>query len=101
MKGGQQKKVAIDALKLITVRVEHPDARPELAFADKDAATYATGRGWLAQALRTWNVDVHVVQIPEELREEIRRAQTSQKMVNIDEAADDVVLDPENASTEM
>ncbi len=73
LKGGQQKKVPIDTLKLITVRVECPDARPALAFADKDAAAYATGRGWLAQALRTWAVDVHVIQIPEELREEIRR----------------------------
>lgn len=37
LKGGQQKKVAIDTLKLITVRAEHPDTRLVLCFADKAA----------------------------------------------------------------
>jgi len=58
LKGGQQKKVAIDTLKLITVRREHPDTRLVIAFADEEASRYATGGGWIAQALRSWNVDV-------------------------------------------
>jgi len=37
LKGGQQKKVAIDALKLITVRRERPGAQLVIAFADQEA----------------------------------------------------------------
>jgi hypothetical protein len=88
LKGGQQKKVAIDALKLITIRRERPGTRLLLAFADSAAAAYATGGGWVAQALRTWEVDVVVVDIPDELRSEIRAAQGSQTMVNPDIAMD-------------
>jgi hypothetical protein len=93
LKGGQQKKVAIDTLKLITIREEHPETELVLAFADKEAAAYATGGGWVAQALRTWNVSVEIVEIPQELRNEIRAAQGKQRMVNADETADDVALD--------
>ena len=82
LKGGQQKKVAIDTLKLITVRAEHPDTRLVLCFADKAAAAYALGGGWVAQALRTWNVDVEVIEISAELRAEITAAQAGQTMVN-------------------
>ena len=91
LKGGQQKKVAIDALKLITLRRVHQDARLILAFADEAASRYATAGGWVAQALREWNVEVKVLEIPDELRAEILAAQSTQKMVNADEAADDVV----------
>jgi hypothetical protein len=90
LKGGQQKKVAIDTLKLVTLRRVHENARLVLAFADADAAHYATGGGWVAQALREWNVDVIVLAIPDELRNEIRAAQSTQKMVNVDEVVDDV-----------
>ena len=53
LKAGQQKKVAIDALKLITVRHERPDTQLAIAFADEAASAYATRGGWVAQALRT------------------------------------------------
>jgi hypothetical protein len=94
LKGGQQKKVAIDTLKLITIRRERPDTRVILAFADNDAAAYATGGGWVAQALRSWQVDVEVVDIPEQLRNEIRAAQAVQTMVNPDVSteADDALI---------
>ena len=89
LKGGQQKKVAIDALKLrITLRRVHQDARLILAFADEAASRDATAGGWVAQALREWNVEVKVLDIPDELRAEILAAQSTQKMVNADEAAD-------------
>ena len=90
LKGGQQK-VAIDALKLITLRRVHHDARLILAFADEAASRYATAGGWVAQALHEWNVEVKVLDIPDELRAEILAAQSTQKVVNADEAADDVV----------
>lgn len=91
LKGGQQKKVAIDTLKLITLRRVHQDARLVLAFADEEAAHYATCGGWVAQALREWNVEVFILDIPTDLRDEIRAAQTTQKMVNADEVVADVV----------
>ncbi|UUY05746.1 hypothetical protein LRS13_09560 [Svornostia abyssi] len=82
LKGGQQKKVAIDTLKLITVRHEQPEVKLMLCFANQDAAAYATGGGWVAQALRTWEVGVEVVDIPDDLRTEILAAQLGQTMVN-------------------
>jgi hypothetical protein len=91
LKAGQQKKVAIDTLKLITIRRERPETRLLLAFADEAAAAYAQGNGWLANALRSWEVDVVVVAIPDELRAEIRAAQAGQRMINVDEVADDIV----------
>jgi hypothetical protein len=82
LKGGQQKKVAIDTLKLITIREEFPGTRLIIAFADTVAAAYATGGGWVAQALKTWGVEVKVVDIPDELRARISAAQVTQTMVN-------------------
>jgi len=92
LKGGQQKKVAIDTLKLITVRCELSEAKLMIAFADKAASAYATGGGWVAQALRTWDVKVVVVAIPQALRDEILTAQKGQRMVNVDDVVDDVAL---------
>ena len=74
LKGGQQKKVAIDTLKLITIRRERSEAKLYIAFADREASRYATGGGWVAQALRAWKVEVVVIDIPPELRDEIRAA---------------------------
>src|SRR4051794_20387603 len=90
LKGGQQKKVAIDTLKLITIRHERPETKLVIAFADAEASAFATSGRWVAQALRTWNVNVELVEIPTALRDEIRAAQRRQRMVNADEAAGDV-----------
>lgn len=92
LKPGQQKKVAIDAFKLVTIGREHPRADLVLVFADSAAAAYATGDGWLAYALRAWDVRVMVVEIDAGLRAEIRAAQHRQRMVNAGDVADDVAL---------
>ena len=83
LKAGQQKKVALDAFKLITLRRSRPDARLILAFADADAAASARGNGWLAQALAIWGVEVLIVDLDDELRDEIRAAQRLQDMRNV------------------
>lgn len=83
LKGGQQKKVAQDALKLVTLGRTYPDARLVLAFADYDAAAYATAGTWVAEALTAWGIEVVVVEVDEFLRSEIRAAQTRQVMVNV------------------
>jgi hypothetical protein len=93
LKGGQQKKMAIDTLKLITIRREREGTKLYLAFADEEASLYATGGGWVAQSLRTWDVGVEVLDIPPELRDEILAAQDDQKMVNPDQAVGDVTPD--------
>ncbi|UTI65803.1 hypothetical protein NBH00_06195 [Paraconexibacter antarcticus] len=64
LKGPQLDKVARDALKLTTLAraYAHP-APPRLviAFADEAAAASVTGGSWLAEALRTWGIEVLVV----------------------------------------
>jgi hypothetical protein len=82
LKGGQQKKVCQDALKLITLGRIHPDARLVIAFADPEAAEYASRGTWVAEALATWGVEVIVVDIDPELRTQIREAQLRQVMLN-------------------
>jgi alkylated DNA nucleotide flippase Atl1 len=82
LKGGQQKKVSQDALKLVTIARDHPDARLVLAFADAEAATYAARGTWVSEALATWGVTVLVVDIDEQLRANIKEAQVRQIMVN-------------------
>ena len=86
LKGGQQKKVGLDAFKLITLGRSYPKAQLILAFADQEAAGYTLGKGWLAEALTAWKVRVLVVELSEEERERIRAAQVTQEMRNPEEA---------------
>ena len=80
LKGGQQKKVGLDALKLITLGRTHREARLILAFADEAAASYVLGKGWLAEALKAWGVEVLVVELDEIERAKIKAAQAVQEM---------------------
>ena len=82
MKGSQPRKVAQDALKLITLRRAHPNARLVLEFGDEAAARSVLGRGWLAEAIRTWDVEVLVVNLGDEVRQQLATAQLRQRMVN-------------------
>lgn len=59
-----------------------------LCFAEQAAAANATGAGWLAQTLRTWEVRVEIVDISHDLRDEILAAQRTQTMVNPDVSGD-------------
>ncbi len=90
LKGGQQRKVASDVLKLITLGRSHPRAKLYLAFADDEAAAYTKGSGWLAQAVATWGVDVIVVWLGERDRARIRAAQIEQEMRNPDDEGEGV-----------
>jgi hypothetical protein len=82
LKPGQQKKVALDAFKLVTLGRSRPNAQLILAFADDAATAYPRGAGWLSEALKTWKVRVVVVELDEAEREKIRVAQALQKMRN-------------------
>ncbi len=76
MKGGQKRKVALDTLKLITLRRQHAGARAILAFCDRGAADSLTG--WAAEAVRMWDVEVAVVSIPQTLRRRLLETQARQ-----------------------
>jgi hypothetical protein len=82
LKGAQKHKVATDALKLITIGQSRPGASLVIAFADEQAATYATRGTWIAEALWTWGIDVVTVKLGEDVRDDIRKAQARQEMVN-------------------
>ena len=83
LRGAQFHKVARDALKLITVaRGRGFGTRLVIAFGDVAAADCVTGKSWLAEALRTWDVEVVVVDIEDELRATVASAQLRQIMVN-------------------
>ncbi len=73
MKGGQKRKVALDVLKLITVRKHHPDANVCLAFCDESARESITG--WAAEAIDIWDVKTFVVPLDEDLRNRLLRSQ--------------------------
>jgi hypothetical protein len=83
LKGAQVHKVARDALKLITIARGLP-APPRLviAFADTDAAACVTGGSWLSEALRSWEIEVLVVELDRDLRAGLQAAQIRQVMVN-------------------
>lgn len=92
LKGGQVKKVAQDALKLITLKRERPDAKLYLVFASPEAAAYVQNpKGWLTEALRVWGVHVLVVEVPEATKRALLSAQARQVMSS--SAAED---DPQN-----
>lgn len=82
LRGGQRHKIASDVLKLLTLGKAHPSARLVLAFADNEVARQVENKGWLAEAIRTWGVEVFVADLPDEIRAGLRAAQGRQVMVN-------------------
>jgi len=94
LRGGQRHKIAGDILKLLTLGKAHPGARLVLAFADIEVAGQVQNKGWLAEAIRTWSVEVFVADLPVEVREGLRAAQGRQVMVNPPSGTDPVSVDP-------
>ena len=82
LKGSQPRKVAADALKLVTTqRLLMPGARLGLVLSDEVPAAQLR-RGWLGEALRAWGVEVVVVSLDAALRDGLTAAQQRQQMVN-------------------
>lgn len=79
-KSAQKHKVMTDALKLVWAEaVLFPGgARKVLALADDSAAGHFLGTSWMAAALLHLDIEVRVVQLSEEVRDRIRRAQVRQ-----------------------
>ena len=90
LKGAQPKKIAQDILKLALIRQQpgHRSARAIIALADQAADDSITG--WLREAAATWQIEIMTVNLPAELKDSIRAAQTRQVMVNVDQVVDEV-----------
>ena len=82
LRGGQHHKVSTDALQLITLGRAFPGARLILAFGDEAACRSLLGRSWKAEALKTWGVEVFVLEIDDQTRDGLLAAQARQRMVN-------------------
>jgi hypothetical protein len=74
--------VARDALKLITLARSRPESRLIIAFGDTDAAACVSASSWLAEALRTWRIEVLVANLDADVPSGLRAAQARQVMVN-------------------
>ena len=77
LKDGQQKKVAIDALKFVALKTENPDARFVLAFADQKASDSVVG--WVRAVLDEHGIKRVVVPIPKTLERKLLATQANQK----------------------
>ena len=82
LKCGQRGKIARDALKLLTLREHRPAARLIIALADPAVVKSLTTTSWLAEALRTFNVEVLHVDIPTDARDRIAATEIRQVMAN-------------------
>jgi hypothetical protein len=92
LKGAQLKKISQDILKLALLKREsgREIRRAVIAFASQEAR--ASISGWIHQAAVAFDIELIVVEIPEQLRDKICAAQDRQIMVNLDLVADDIGL---------
>jgi hypothetical protein len=83
VKGSQPDKVAGDILKMLYAeKLLGGHWRKLLCFADGKAARILTGRSWLAEAARSFDIEVQVVPLPENVQASVKAAQDRQVMVN-------------------
>ena len=80
-------------LALLKREADYTDTRAIIAFASQEARDSI--KGWLRRAAEAFEVELRVVSISDELREEILEAQSRQVMVNIDATLADVADDVE------
>jgi hypothetical protein len=78
-KSAQRNKVLTDAFKLaFLARTLGGDRRLIFLLSDEAAAAPFRGASWYAEALRAFDVQLCVVELPADVRERIRAAQTRQ-----------------------
>jgi hypothetical protein len=78
LKGGQIRKVIMDAFKLAFLIRTRPDAQMILLFSDPAACSPFTSKRWFAQAFRELGLQVEVVDLPEEMKLRLVAAQKRQ-----------------------
>jgi hypothetical protein len=78
-KSAQKNKVMADAAKLMfAATLCSESARMILLFADERAASHFKSRSWMAQLLKTNGVEIHVADLPDQIRRDILVAQKRQ-----------------------
>jgi hypothetical protein len=83
LKGAQLHKVKGDILKLVLIDKKlGGEWRKILCFASEEAAQYALGKSWVAEAAREFKIEVHIIHLTEELKNNVISAQKRQRMVN-------------------
>jgi hypothetical protein len=78
-KAAQKAKIMTDAMRLqLAARTLGTEPKLVLLLTDHEAAAHFTGRSWMAEALRELSIEVQVVDLPEDVRQAVLRAQTRQ-----------------------
>ena len=83
VKGAQLHKIKGDILKLALIGKRLGSGwRKILCFASDESAKYVQGNSWVAEAAREFGVEIFVVQLPDEQKNNVITAQKRQRMVN-------------------
>jgi len=83
VKGAQLHKIKGDILKLALIEKRLGAGwRKIMCFASDEAAKYVQGKSWVAEAAREFGVEIYVVQLPDEQKDNVISAQKRQRMVN-------------------
>lgn len=83
LKGSQPDKIASDILKMqLIAQKMDGDWRKIIGFCSEEAASALLGKSWLAEVARSFDIEVRVVDLPQQYRKRITDAQDRQKMVN-------------------
>lgn len=83
VKGAQLHKIKGDILKLAIIEKKLGVGwRKIMCFASDEAAKYAQGKSWVAEAARVFNVEIHIINLPEIQRNNVITAQKRQRMEN-------------------
>jgi hypothetical protein len=53
-----------------------------LCFASEEAAKCVRGKSWIAEAVRAFDIEVHIIPLPDKIKKTIVGAQSRQRMVN-------------------
>ncbi|MDP2767323.1 MAG: hypothetical protein Q8O41_07730 [Candidatus Methanoperedens sp.] len=78
-KSAQKHKVMTDAFKLLFIdNLLYGDGKRILLFADKKAATHFQGKSWMAQCLKKHNIIVEIIELPTEIKTDVKKAQKRQ-----------------------
>lgn len=83
VKGAQQHKIKGDILKLALIEKKLGLGwRKIMCFASEESAKYVQGKSWVAEAAKEFDVEIHIIHLPEELKNKVVSAQQRQRMVN-------------------
>lgn len=84
LKGAQPKKVCTDILKLITLeKILNQSVQKYILFGNDEAMKCFQNNSWYRRAVDTWNIKLEVGALSEQTKQNLRVAQTRQKMVNV------------------